>query len=192
MSHRMSAVEIPDQRSIASSSMSASTAARSSKPSVHSASSIRTKDSVSPGAHVSSSHGMGSGSDHTSSKRYRYPETESAPKAIRRNRKSPRIRWNLHPLVIVRSPGRSCAQVPRVSTPIPGPISGNSPREMAPPQRESHSRAPPPARERRNRVPPTERKCGQIPGDEVMAAALLDRLLRRCHFVNIRGNSYRM
>ena len=25
-----------------------------------------------------------------------------------------------------------------------------------------------------------------------MAAALLDRLLRRCHVVNIRGNSYRM
>ena len=29
-------------------------------------------------------------------------------------------------------------------------------------------------------------------GDEVMAAALLDRLLHRCHIVNIRGNSYRM
>ena len=28
--------------------------------------------------------------------------------------------------------------------------------------------------------------------DEVMAAALLDRLLHRCHIVNIRGNSYRM
>ena len=27
---------------------------------------------------------------------------------------------------------------------------------------------------------------------EVMAAALLDRLLHRCHIVNIRGNSYRM
>ena len=25
-----------------------------------------------------------------------------------------------------------------------------------------------------------------------MAAALLDRLLHRCHIVNIRGNSYRM
>ena len=33
---------------------------------------------------------------------------------------------------------------------------------------------------------------GQILGDEVMAAALLDRLLRRCHIVNIPGNSYRM
>ena len=28
--------------------------------------------------------------------------------------------------------------------------------------------------------------------DEVMAAALLDRLLHRCRIVNIRGNSYRM
>ena len=33
---------------------------------------------------------------------------------------------------------------------------------------------------------------GRILGDEVMAAALLDRVLHRCHIVNIRGNSYRM
>ena len=33
---------------------------------------------------------------------------------------------------------------------------------------------------------------GAILGDEVMAAALLDRLRRHCHIVNIRGNSYRM
>jgi len=33
---------------------------------------------------------------------------------------------------------------------------------------------------------------GQIFGDEVMAAALIDRLLHHCHIVNIRGNSYRM
>ena len=33
---------------------------------------------------------------------------------------------------------------------------------------------------------------GQILGDEVMAAALLDRLLHRCHIVNIKGNSYRL
>ena len=33
---------------------------------------------------------------------------------------------------------------------------------------------------------------GQVLGDEVMAAALLDRLLHHCHIVNIRGNSYRM
>ena len=33
---------------------------------------------------------------------------------------------------------------------------------------------------------------GDILRDEVMAAALLDRLLHRCHIVNIRGNSYRM
>ena len=33
---------------------------------------------------------------------------------------------------------------------------------------------------------------GRILGDEVMAAALLVRLLHRCHIVNIRGNNYRM
>ena len=29
-------------------------------------------------------------------------------------------------------------------------------------------------------------------GDEVMAAALIDRVVHHCHIVNIRGNSYRM
>ena len=29
-------------------------------------------------------------------------------------------------------------------------------------------------------------------GDDVMAAALIDRVLHHCHRVNIRGNSYRM
>ena len=33
---------------------------------------------------------------------------------------------------------------------------------------------------------------GAVLGDEVMAAALIDRLLHRCHIVNIRGNGYRM
>jgi DNA replication protein DnaC len=33
---------------------------------------------------------------------------------------------------------------------------------------------------------------GTIVGDEVMAAALIDRLMHHCHVVNIRGNSYRM
>jgi DNA replication protein DnaC len=33
---------------------------------------------------------------------------------------------------------------------------------------------------------------GEIFGDEVMAAALIDRLVHHCHVVNIRGNSYRM
>lgn len=33
---------------------------------------------------------------------------------------------------------------------------------------------------------------GEIFGDDVMAAALIDRLLHPCHIVNIRGNSYRM
>ena len=33
---------------------------------------------------------------------------------------------------------------------------------------------------------------GAMLGAEVMAAALLDRLLHHCHIVNIRGNSYRM
>ncbi len=33
---------------------------------------------------------------------------------------------------------------------------------------------------------------GEVLGDEVMAAALIDRMLHHCHIVNIRGNSYRM
>lgn len=33
---------------------------------------------------------------------------------------------------------------------------------------------------------------GQVFGDEVMAAALIDRLLHHCHIVSIRGNSYRI
>ena len=33
---------------------------------------------------------------------------------------------------------------------------------------------------------------GSVVGDEVMAAAMLDRLLHRCHVVNIQGTSYRM
>jgi DNA replication protein DnaC len=33
---------------------------------------------------------------------------------------------------------------------------------------------------------------GEIFGDEVMAGALIDRLLHHCHIVNIRGNSYRV
>ena len=33
---------------------------------------------------------------------------------------------------------------------------------------------------------------GRVLGDEVMAAALIDRLVHHCHIVNIRGNSYRM
>lgn len=33
---------------------------------------------------------------------------------------------------------------------------------------------------------------GEILGDEVMAAALIDRILHHCHIINIRGNSYRM
>ena len=33
---------------------------------------------------------------------------------------------------------------------------------------------------------------GSVLGDEIMAAALIDRLLHHCHIVNIRGNSYRM
>ena len=33
---------------------------------------------------------------------------------------------------------------------------------------------------------------GEIFGDEVMAAALIDRLLHHCHIVNIRGNSFRL
>ena len=33
---------------------------------------------------------------------------------------------------------------------------------------------------------------GGVLGDEVMAAALIDRLVHHCNIVNIRGNSYRM
>jgi DNA replication protein DnaC len=33
---------------------------------------------------------------------------------------------------------------------------------------------------------------GEIFGDEVMAAALIDRLVHHCHLVTIRGNSYRL
>lgn len=33
---------------------------------------------------------------------------------------------------------------------------------------------------------------GAVFGDEVMAAALIDRLLHHCHVVSIRGNSYRL
>ncbi len=33
---------------------------------------------------------------------------------------------------------------------------------------------------------------GAVLGDDVMAAALIDRLLHHCHIVNIRGNSHRM
>ena len=32
----------------------------------------------------------------------------------------------------------------------------------------------------------------EVLGDDVMAAALIDRVLHHCHLVNIRGNSYRM
>ena len=33
---------------------------------------------------------------------------------------------------------------------------------------------------------------GRVLGDEVIAAALIDRLLHHCDIVNARGNSYRM
>ena len=32
---------------------------------------------------------------------------------------------------------------------------------------------------------------GEVLGDQVMAAALIDRVLHHCHLINIRGNSYR-
>ena len=49
--------------------------------------------------------------------------------------------------------------------------------------------------ERASTVPTSNKgfeEWGQILGDEVMAAALIDRLLHHCHIVNIRGGSYRM
>jgi hypothetical protein len=33
---------------------------------------------------------------------------------------------------------------------------------------------------------------GEILGDDVMASALIDRLVHHCHIVNMQGNSYRM
>lgn len=36
------------------------------------------------------------------------------------------------------------------------------------------------------------KEWGEVFGDAVVAAALLDRLLHHCHIVNIRGNSYRL
>jgi len=36
------------------------------------------------------------------------------------------------------------------------------------------------------------KEWGDIFGDSVVAAALLDRLLHHCHIVNIKGNSYRL
>jgi len=36
------------------------------------------------------------------------------------------------------------------------------------------------------------REWGEVFGDSVVAAALLDRLLHHCHIVNIRGNSYKL
>ena len=35
-------------------------------------------------------------------------------------------------------------------------------------------------------------ECIGVFGGEVMAAALIDRLVHHCHIVTIRGNSYRM
>ena len=49
--------------------------------------------------------------------------------------------------------------------------------------------------ERASTVPTSNKgfeEWGEIFGDEVMAAALIDRLVHHCHIVNIRGNSYRM
>ena len=52
------------------------------------------------------------------------------------------------------------------------------------------------ARHERASTVPTSTKgfkeWGSVLGDEVMAAALIDRLLHHCHSVNIRGNSYRI
>ena len=35
-------------------------------------------------------------------------------------------------------------------------------------------------------------KWGRVLGDEVIAAAPIERLLHHCHIVNVGGNSYRM
>ena len=58
------------------------------------------------------------------------------------------------------------------------------------------SRCHQPDRHERASTVPTSNKgfeeWGGVLGDEVMAAALIDRLLHHCHIVNVRGNSYRM
>ena len=36
------------------------------------------------------------------------------------------------------------------------------------------------------------KEWGEVFGDAVVAAALLDRLLHHCHIVNIKGSSYRL
>jgi hypothetical protein len=51
-----------------------------------------------------------------------------------------------------------------------------------------------PLRARLNRSDVEQRleEWGTVLGDEVMAAALIDRVLHHCHLTNIRGNSFRM
>ena len=41
-------------------------------------------------------------------------------------------------------------------------------------------------------VDKSQEEWDEVFGDEVMAAALIDRLVHHCHLVTIRGNSYRM
>lgn len=36
------------------------------------------------------------------------------------------------------------------------------------------------------------KEWGEVFGDAVVAAAMLDRLLHHCHIINIKGNSYRL
>jgi IstB-like ATP binding protein len=36
------------------------------------------------------------------------------------------------------------------------------------------------------------KEWGEMFGDDVLAASLIDRLVHHCHIVTIRGNSYRM
>jgi DNA replication protein DnaC len=38
----------------------------------------------------------------------------------------------------------------------------------------------------------TFEEWGEALGDEVMAAALIDRVLHHCHLINIPGNNYRV
>jgi hypothetical protein len=51
-----------------------------------------------------------------------------------------------------------------------------------------------PLRARLDRAPSNKgfEEWGDVFGDDVMAAALIDRLVHHCHLVTIRGNSYRM
>ena len=60
--------------------------------------------------------------------------------------------------------------------------------------RSASPQAEPPFRRAQQNYPTVrhDQTAREIGGDEVMVAALIDRLVHHCHIVNIRKNSYRM